>query len=329
MGRWRRDGSGNAVLGIAPATANGDNANIAGRTSLVKEIQSNRETLADKVYEEIRNAIILGDLTPGTLHSVQTLSLRLKVSRTPVREALLKLADQGMVRFERNRGARILQTTIHDLEQIFALRLLLEVPATLRATEQIGSAELRQLSSALDTFRRTIHQADTREHLELDARFHRIIMRASGNQRLADFIDTLRDLQMMRGFSAAPKTRDLKEICDDHQLIYDQIVARNAMGAAVAMRDHLALSSRLIIAQETGDVGRPDKFASPWIDFLNFQQKQSQDVQKSTVGRSMRSALAEPTPKGRSRRRTEGSGLGKRNDFIRRAAGEKFNPAPE
>jgi DNA-binding GntR family transcriptional regulator len=316
-------------LGIAPAATNGDNRDIAGRTSVVKEIQSNRETLADKVYEEIRNAIILGDLTPGTLHSVQTLSLRLKVSRTPVREALLKLADQGMVRFERNRGARILQTSIHDLEQIFALRLLLEVPATIRAAEQIGAAELRQLSSALDTFRRTIHQADTREHLELDARFHRIIMRASGNRRLADFIDTLRDLQMMRGFSAAPKTRDLNDICDDHQLIYDQIVARNAMGAAVAMRDHLALSSRLIIAQETGDVGRADKFASPWIDFLSFQQKQSQDAQKSTVGRSKRSALAKPTPKGRSKRPSEGSGFGRRKDSIRRAAVEEFNPAPK
>jgi hypothetical protein len=133
----------------------------------------------------------------------------------------------------------------------------------------------------------------------------------------------------MRGFSVAPKTRDLNEICDDHQQIYDQIVARNAMGAAVAMRDHLALSSRLIIAQETGDVGRADKFASPWIDILNLQQKQSQDVQKRIVGRSKPSALAKPAPKGRPKRPTQGSGFGKRKDSVRRAAVDKFNPAPE
>jgi DNA-binding GntR family transcriptional regulator len=240
----------------------------------VKEIPPNPKTLAGKVYESVRDAIILGDLVPGSLQSVQKLASYLKVSRTPVREALLKLADQGMVRFERNRGARILQTTMHDLEQIFSLRLLLEVPATYRATQRIGAVELRQLRSALDAFRRAIHQASTREHLELDARFHRIIMRASCNRRLADFIDSLRDLQMMRGLTAAPRTRDLTEICDDHQRICDQIVKRDPMGAAMAMREHLAVSSRLIIAQETGDLGDVEKFEPTWIDLLTLQRIQ-------------------------------------------------------
>jgi len=240
----------------------------------VKEIAPSQATLAKKVYESVRDAIILGDLAPGSLQSVQKLASHLKVSRTPVREALLKLADQGMVRFERNRGARVLQTTIHDLEEIFSLRLLLEVPATYRATQQVGAAELRQLRSALDTFRKGIRRASTREHLELDARFHRIIMRASGNRRLADFIDSLRDLQMMRGLTAAPKTRDLNEICDDHQRIFDQIVKRDPKGAAVAMRDHLAVSSRLIIAQETGDFDDVEKFEPSWIDLLTLQRIQ-------------------------------------------------------
>jgi DNA-binding GntR family transcriptional regulator len=241
----------------------------------MKEIPPSRETLAGKVYESIRDAIVLGDLAPGSLQSVQKLASRLKASRTPVREALLKLADQGMVRFERNRGARVLQTTIHDLEEIFSLRLLLEVPATYRATQQIGAVELRQLRSALDAFRKAIDRASTREHLELDARFHRIIMRASGNRRLAAFIDSLRDLQMVGGFTAARKARDLNEICDDHQRICDQIVKRDPMGAAIAMRDHLAVASRLIIAQETGDLGDVEKFKPTWIDLLTLQRIES------------------------------------------------------
>jgi DNA-binding GntR family transcriptional regulator len=240
----------------------------------VKEISQNRDTLAGKVYESIRDAIVLGDLAPGSLQSVQKLASHLKVSRTPVREALLKLADQGMVRFERNRGARVLETTMHDLEQVFSLRLLLEVPATYRATQLIGTAELRQLRSALDAFRKKIHAASTREHLELDARFHRVIMRASGNRRLADFVDSLRDLQMMRGLTAVPKTRALNEICDDHQRIYEQIVERDPTGAAKAMREHLAVSSRLLIAQETGDLTDVDKFELSWIDLLTLQRSQ-------------------------------------------------------
>ncbi len=56
-----------------------------------------------------------------------------EVSRSPVHEALISLSDQGMVAFERNRGVRVLQTTAHDLEEVFSLRMLLEVPATFRA----------------------------------------------------------------------------------------------------------------------------------------------------------------------------------------------------
>src|SRR4051794_23869590 len=89
-----------------------------------------------------------GGLGPGTLPPVRTLAPQLGVSRTPVREALIKLAQQGMVRFERNRGVRVLQTSVHDLEEVFALRLLLEVPATRRATrllDEAGRKELRKV----------------------------------------------------------------------------------------------------------------------------------------------------------------------------------------
>src|SRR5437773_4607603 len=99
----------------------------------MKPITDRRESLAERVYEQIRNAIIMGELAPESRHSVNELATILSVSRTPVREALLKLADQGMVRFHRNVGVVILPTTIHDLEEVFSVRLLLEVPATFQA----------------------------------------------------------------------------------------------------------------------------------------------------------------------------------------------------
>jgi DNA-binding GntR family transcriptional regulator len=67
---------------------------------------------------------------------------------------------------------------------------------------------------------------NTWKHLELDAKFDRIIMRASGGRKLADFVDTLRDLQMMRGASTAARTRTLADSCDDHQRIFDRVVGR-------------------------------------------------------------------------------------------------------
>ena len=91
-----------------------------------------------------------------------------------------------------------LETSLHHLEQVFSLRLLLEAPATYRATSLIGEEELWQLAQSIESFRKASVR-NTWKHLELDAKFHRIVMRASGDRRLADFVDTLRDLQMMRG----------------------------------------------------------------------------------------------------------------------------------
>ena len=91
------------------------------------------ESLTDRAHAEIRRAIISGQLLPGSIHSIYKIAETLGASRSPVREALVKLAEQGMVSFERNRGVRILSTSLHDLEEILSLRLLLDVPATRRA----------------------------------------------------------------------------------------------------------------------------------------------------------------------------------------------------
>jgi DNA-binding GntR family transcriptional regulator len=237
----------------------------------VKEIPADRESLADQVYESIRDAIILGELIPGSLHSMYHFAAELHVSRTPVREALIKLADQGMVRFERNRGIRILLTTIHDLEEIFSLRLLLEVPATFRATDQFVASDRRQLRQALDALnelRPEDPKSSARDHLECDARFHRVIMKASGNQRLANFIDTLRDLQQVRGASTVGVTRDFQDVYQDHLDIYERITAGDAAGAAAAMKNHIALTARLLLAQEAGDVGSAPRFDLSWLDMF-------------------------------------------------------------
>jgi DNA-binding GntR family transcriptional regulator len=231
----------------------------------------NRDTLASQVHESLRSAIILGELVPGSLYSVADLAEKMNVSRTPAREALLKLADAGMVKFERNRGIRILETTIHDLEEIFSLRLLLEVPATYRATQKARPTELRALKRTLEAFK-SLAEADDRrgDHLHCDAQFHHIILQASGNSRLARFVDTLRDLQMVRGASTSGKTRTLTDIYDDHERIYERVAARDAAGAARLMRDHIALTGRLPGPAGAGDTAHPERFELPWLDIVGL-----------------------------------------------------------
>jgi DNA-binding GntR family transcriptional regulator len=229
-------------------------------------IPAQRESLSSQVHRALVEAIAVGELAPGSLHSVGKLAERLQVSRSPVREALITLSEQGMVAFERNRGVRIQETTAHDLEEVFSLRLLLEVPATYRATRLMSEADVARLREALGSPDQFAKAPSVRAHQEMDARFHRVIMQAAGNARLVSVVDNLWAHQKMRGISTAGRTRDRREIYEDHRRVYEAVAAGDAAGAAAAMRRHLTVTGRLLLAQETGGPVDGAAMELPWSD---------------------------------------------------------------
>jgi DNA-binding GntR family transcriptional regulator len=211
-------------------------------------------TVNSRVLDALRAAVVGGELGPGTLHSVQTLATQLGVSRTPVREALIKLAQQGMVRFERNRGVRILQTSLHDLEEVFALRLLLEVPATRRACQLLDAAGRRELRRLLRGMERAAQADDEFRLWDYDRRFHKALITASGNTRLVAFVDGLRDSVLRQGVSTARASRSLADIVAEHEAVLERVEAGDPDGAAEAMHRHIRHTAELLIAQEGGGV---------------------------------------------------------------------------
>ncbi|WP_298178848.1 GntR family transcriptional regulator [Saccharomonospora sp.] len=220
----------------------------------MRQIDTDRN-LAKTILGELRGAIVSGELVPGTLYSVHDLAARLGVSRTPVREALIQLAERGMVRFERNRGIRVLQTSLHDLEEVFAIRLLLEVPATYRATSQGTPGLVTDLRAHLDAMRRAAETHDETEFMTADRRFHEAINVASGNLRLARYVDSLRDMVFLRGTSTVDRSRGLSDILAEHEEIAELVEQGKPSEAAEAMRRHLLTTARLIIAQESAESG--------------------------------------------------------------------------
>ncbi|MBK1786907.1 GntR family transcriptional regulator [Prauserella cavernicola] len=217
----------------------------------MRQIDTDRN-LAKEIFDELRGAIVSGELTPGALYSVHDLAARLGVSRTPVREALIQLSERGMVRFERNRGIRILQTSLHDLEEVFAIRLLLEVPATFRATTQRPPGWLDELAGHLDAMRTAAGKHDEATFMAADRRFHEAINAASGNLRLAHYIDSLRDMVLVRGNSTVDRSRTLADILTEHETIFELIESGKAHEAAASMRAHLLHTARLLLGQEAG-----------------------------------------------------------------------------
>src|SRR5699024_1165797 len=110
------------------------------------------------------------------------------VSRTPVREALLALERQGLVRFERNRGVRVLESSAHDLDEIFGLRLLLEVPITRDAAERFDEHDLADLERLIARMAEHVDDPDDTAFMQLDREFHERVLRAAGNRRLLEVV---------------------------------------------------------------------------------------------------------------------------------------------
>ncbi len=230
----------------------------------LETLGADRSTLAGRALDALLAAIVDGRLVAGERYSVAQLAERFGVSRTPVREALLVLERQGVVRFERNRGVRVLETTAHDIEEVFELRLLLEVPATARACGLLDDDDLAALGHELEAMGRLAGEGDEGAFMAHDKRFHEIILRASGNRRLTTIVSQLRDLVRFRGASTVGRSRDLQAILAEHVVILDALRAGDADAAAEAMGAHLVETGRLLLAQESAPT-----VGLPWADALD------------------------------------------------------------
>ena len=210
-------------------------------------------TLADHARRAVLAAIADGRMEPGGRYSVAQLAEQLGVSRTPVREALLMLEREGRVRFERNRGVRVLETTAVDVAEVFELRLLLEVPAAVKAC---GTVDAEALQAELDAMGERARAGDEAGFMDHDERFHELILLAAGNGRLAAIVSGLRETVRGRGASTVGRSRSLEEIQAEHGAILDALRAGDADRAGAAMRYHLRRTGDLL-GEQHGGATRP------------------------------------------------------------------------
>jgi DNA-binding GntR family transcriptional regulator len=208
-------------------------------------------TRADQVYEILREAIADGSLVPGSLHTAQSIADRLDVSRTPVREALLQLGREGMVTQQRNRGVQVRENSPHDLEEIFHLRLLLEVPATALAVKRDGAGLVKRARRAFEAMHAGAIAGDEQRLWRHDRAFHAEILNASGNLRLAAIVDGLR-AQLLLGdwTTVARQARSLVEIADEHRPILTAIEQLDDGAAAARMGEHITHTADLMLARD-------------------------------------------------------------------------------
>ena len=203
----------------------------------------------EQAIAAVRAAIDDGRMKPGVKYSVYQLAEGLGISRTPVRDALLRLEEVGLIKFEARQGFRILLPQPKEIAEIFAVRLALELPAVRRA----ATADDPALPDALLQQQRLMRDAaavgNEHQFAHHDLGLHDLILDAADNSRARAIVKTLRETTRLLGANTADKTRTLTDIDDEHTPVIEAIVAGNPDKAEAAMRRHLENTGRLLVAQ--------------------------------------------------------------------------------
>ncbi len=208
-----------------------------------------RTTTTDRVFATLRESIVSGEFPAGSLHSIYRLSDLLQVSRTPVREAVLRLADIGLVTIERNRGVRIRTVTVDDVRATFELRLMIEVPAAAYAAAHADDDQVSTLVAELASMRRFAAADDEPQFTMHDRRLHEAIGSVLGNPRLQTEIATLRDSIQARGATTIRRSRTMTELAEEHAPIVEAIRTADPQSAAARMEEHLVITATLLMEQ--------------------------------------------------------------------------------
>jgi DNA-binding GntR family transcriptional regulator len=218
-----------------------------------------QRSLTDQVLEWIREGIVNGAYKPGEHHSVQTFVDALQpmshihISRAPVREALVRLSELGVVRFARNRGIEIVRPTVKDLEEIFQLRLMVEPPAAARAAALGGQEKetlLQELEREIDGMRDAIEPNQFNDFMNHDVGFHELVLEAAGNRRRRQLVHNLRDATRTLGLDVLlHRASDLTHVMEGHIPVREALHAGDQQKAATLMYHHIVEIGDLLMRQ--------------------------------------------------------------------------------
>jgi len=200
-------------------------------------------SLREQARQVIRGLIITGQMQPDQLYSVPRLAIDLGVSATPVREALLDLAREGLLEPVRNRGFRVVSLSPGELNDIFAIRVLLEVPVVAEiARARLTPAQTEQLRDLAEATKRAADDGNLIEFLETDRQFHIGLVATLGNKPLADLVETLRDRVRLHGFKNGSTREHIAQSASEHFQLLDALSKQDEGGAVAVMRRHLERS---------------------------------------------------------------------------------------
>lgn len=195
--------------------------------------------LRDVVFNTLRQAILKGELAPGERLMEIQLAEKLGVSRTPIREAIRKLELEGLVLMIPRKGAEVAKISEKSLRDVLEVRRSLEELAAELACQRMDAEALKDLEDAQKAFIQAVESGETMTMAEADEHFHDVIYMGTGNTRLVQILNNLRE-QMYRYRLEYIKDAEKRQILlVEHESILRAIRSRHVAEAKEAVRAHI------------------------------------------------------------------------------------------
>jgi GntR family transcriptional regulator, rspAB operon transcriptional repressor len=220
---------------------------MADSVHALEPIDIKPEPLAEIVFGVVRDAIVKKDLPPGSRISEARLAAQLNVSKTPVREALLRLEDIGLIVSDGNRGARVVRPSAESIQHAFEVRIALEAFAARQAAATAGPADLGLLRDLAGQSLRRAEAGDGAGFRQFDQQLHAAIAQATGNELLSRLAVNAYTLVWALRQRDTPSIGYQVGCAQEHLRIVDAIAAHEASKAEAEMTSHIDKSRQFVL----------------------------------------------------------------------------------
>ena len=210
------------------------------------------KSLNDLAYGSLKNAILTGRMVSGEIYSELELARRLGISRTPVREALLRLAAENFIVFHPKKGLSVNFFSKEDIENLFELREAIEERAVSKITGTLTKDQIQKMKDILaEQEDCTKNHYDEMLFLEIDKKFHLFLIEASGNRFMVQTYNNIRDYITIPAREALMKKGRATEVLQEHRAIVKALSEGNVGNVKEAVKKHLINSK--VMAMEGHD----------------------------------------------------------------------------
>ena len=195
--------------------------------------------LRDVVFNTLREAILKGELQPGERLMELQLASKLGVSRTPIREAIRMLEQEGLAVTMPRKGAEVARMTLKDMEDVLEVREVLDELAARIACAKINDEQLENLKSIRDEFKKSLDSGDVKKIAEEDVRFHDAIYEATDNAKLIALTNNIREQMYRYRVEYLKDQNNYPILIAEHDAIVNALEQRDKEMVTAEMHTHV------------------------------------------------------------------------------------------